>query len=178
VQSSITGSLLPHAVILSCSLVPGLFIAAPAARSETFSLSVDSRSDIYASGLSSPSGTSPHGSGLIPPSIMLPLGTGRVLQFTSVTGSVSYNDVDAPAPYGGQYNGPDGGAVWFTDSNFPNNFLTDSSPAGLIPPAETSPLAPRPSPYTAPSTTFYVDMDPYASISGMELFEIAPANPG
>jgi hypothetical protein len=86
VQSSITGSLLPHAVILSCSLVPGLFIAAPAARSETFSLSVDSRSDIYASGLSSPSGTSPHGSGLIPPSIMLPLGTGRVLQFTSVTG--------------------------------------------------------------------------------------------
>jgi hypothetical protein len=28
-----------------------------------------------------------------------------------VTGSVSYNDVDAPLAYIGQYNGPDGGAV-------------------------------------------------------------------
>jgi len=176
VQSSINGSLRPHAVILSCSLVAGFFIAAPAARSETVSLSVDSRSDIYASGLSSPSGTSPHGSGIIPPSISLPLGTGRVVTFNSVTGSVSYNDVDAPDPYRGQYNGPDGGAVWFADANFPNNFLTTSSPAGLIPPAETLPGAPRPSPYTAPSTTFYVAMDPYASISGMTLFELAPAN--
>lgn len=177
VQSSIHRSPLHRAVILSCSLAAGLFIAAPAARAATFSLSVDSKSNIYASGLPSmPGGMAPNGPGIIPPSIALPPGTGRVIQFVSVTGSVSYNDVDAPAPYGGQYNGPDGGAVWFADTNFPNNFLTTSSPAGLIAPAETLPGAPRPSPYTAPSTTFYVAMDPFASISGMTLFESVPAD--
>jgi hypothetical protein len=87
-----------------------------------------------------------------------------VLQFSSVTGSVSYNDVDAPPAYLGQYNGPDGGAVLFADANFPGDFLTTSSPAGLISPSEGSP------------TTFYLDMDPYGGISGMKLFETVPAD--
>jgi hypothetical protein len=84
-----------------------------------------------------------------------------VLRFSRVTGSVSYNDVDAPPTYRGQYNGPDGGAVWFADTNFPRDFLT---PAGLINPAEGSP------------TTFYGDMDSYGGISGMNLFESVPAD--
>jgi hypothetical protein len=137
----------------------------PVARAETFSgVTVDSKSNIYASGLASTAGIGPNGPGLLPPFVTLPSGVGRVLQFSSVSGTVSYNDVDAPTQYLGQYNGPDGGAVWFADANFPSNFLTTSSPPGLISPLEGSP------------TTFYVDMDPFGGISGMTLFESTPAD--
>jgi hypothetical protein len=137
----------------------------PVARAETFSgVTVDSKSNIYASGLASTAGIGPNGPGLLPPFVTLPSGVGRVLQFSSVSGTVSYNDVDAPTQYLGQYNGPDGGAVLFADANFPSNFLTTSSPPGLISPSEGSP------------TTFYVDMDPFGGISGMTLFESTPAD--
>jgi hypothetical protein len=137
----------------------------PVARAETFSgVTVDSKSNIYASGLASTAGIGPNGPGLLPPFVTLPSGVGRVLQFSSVSGTVSYNDVDAPTQYLGQYNGPDGGAVLFADANFPSNFLTTSSPPGLISPLEGSP------------TTFYVDMDPFGGISGMTLFESTPAD--
>jgi hypothetical protein len=137
----------------------------PVARAETFSgVTVDSKSNIYASGLASTTGIGPNGPGLLPPFVTLPSGVGRVLQFSSVSGTVSYNDVDAPTQYLGQYNGPDGGAVLFADANFPSNFLTTSSPPGLISPLEGSP------------TTFYVDMDPFGGISGMTLFESTPAD--
>jgi len=136
----------------------------PAARGEIFSLTVDTKSNIYASGLASTAGIGPNGPGLLPPFVTLPSGVGRVLQFSSVSGTVSYNDVDAPTQYLGQYNGPDGGAVLFADANFPSNFLTTSSPPGLISPSEGSP------------TTFYVDMDPFGGISGMTLFESTPAD--
>jgi hypothetical protein len=137
----------------------------PVARAETFSgVTVDSKSNIYASGLASTAGIGPNGPGLLPPFVTLPSGVGRVLQFSSVSGTVSYNNVDAPSPYLGQYNGPDGGAVWFADANFPSNFLTTSIPPGLISPLEGSP------------TTFYVDMDPFGGISGMTLFESTPAD--
>jgi len=96
--------------------------------------------------------------------VTLSPGTGRVLRFLSVGGSVSYNNTDAPAPYLGQFNGPDGGAVLFADANFPSTFLTTSSPPGLISPSEGSP------------TTFYVDMDSFGGISGMKLFESTPAD--
>jgi len=52
----------------------------------------------------------------------------------------------------------------FADANFPSNFLTTSSPRGLISPSEGSP------------TTFYLDMDPFGGISGMKLFESTPAD--
>jgi hypothetical protein len=120
----------------------------PAARGDIFSLTVDTKSNIYASGLASTEGP----------------GVGRVLRFTHVSGTVSYNDVDAPAQYLGEYNGPDGGADLFADANFPSNFLTTSSPRGLISPSEGSP------------TTFYLDMDPFGGISGMKLFESTPAD--
>jgi hypothetical protein len=137
----------------------------PVARAETFSgVTVDSKSNIYASGLASTAGIGPNGPGLLPPFVTLPSGVGRVLQFSSVSGTVSYNDDDAPTQYLGQYNGPDGGAVLFADANFPSNFLTTSSPPGLISPLEGSP------------TTFYVDMDPFGGISGMTLFESTPAD--
>jgi hypothetical protein len=136
----------------------------PAARGEIFSLTVDSKSNIYASGLASTAGIGPNGPGSLPPFVTLSPGVGRVLRFTHVSGSVSYNDVDAPTQYLGQYNGPDGGAVLFADANFPSNFLTTSSPPGLISPSEGSP------------TTFYVDMDPFGGISGMTLFESTPAD--
>ena len=135
----------------------------PEAQAQT--LTVDSKSNIYASGLSSiPGGMAPNGPGILPLSVTLTPGTGRVLQFLSVTGSVSYNNTDAPAPYLGQFNGPDGGAVLFADANFPSSFLTTSNPPGLISPSEGSP------------TTFYVDMDSYGGISGMQLFESDPSD--
>lgn len=51
-------------------------------------------------------GRSPHRIGPLPPAVVLTPGPGRVLSFASVSGSVSYNDVDAPLAYLGQYNGP------------------------------------------------------------------------
>lgn len=135
----------------------------PEAQAQT--VAVDSKSNIYASGLSSiPGGMAPNGPGILPPSVTLTPGTGRVLRFLSVSGSVSYNNTDAPAPYLGQFNGPDGGAVLFADANFPSSFLTTSNPPGLISPSEGSP------------TTFYVDMDSYGGISGMQLFESDPSD--
>lgn len=155
----------PHVAGLTIALaaLTCLCVAPSEAQAET--LSVDSESNIYASGLSSiPGGMAPNGPGILPPSVALSPGTGRVLRFLSVSGSVSYNNTDAPAPYLGQFNGPDGGAVLFADPNFPSNFLTTSSPPGLISPSEGSP------------TTFYVDMDSYGGISGMTLFESTPAD--
>jgi len=151
-----------------------LFAAMPEARAQT--LVVTSTSNIFLSGRSQvevPPGTHPNGPGGLPPFVTLAPGTGRVLRFLSVSGSVSYNNTDAPAPYLGQFNGPDGGAVWFADSNFPNNFLT---PTGQIQLSETGTSAPRPAPFQAPSTTFYVDMESFGGISGMTLFESVPSD--
>ena len=149
------------ALAVSLAACAFLFTALPEARAQTM-LSVDSKSNIYASGLASiPGGMAPNGPGILPPSMALAPGTSRILRFLSVSGSVSYNNTDAPTPYLGQFNGPDGGAVSFADANFPTNFLT---PSGLIAPSEGSP------------TTFYVDMDSYGGISGMKLFESTPAD--
>jgi hypothetical protein len=149
---------------LSLAVSACLCIPLPEARAQT-TLSVDSTSDIFLSGRSAgevPAGTHPGGPGSLPPSVALSPGTSRVLRFLSVSGSMSYNNTDAPAPYLGQFNGPDGGAVWFADSSFPTNFLTTSGTPGLISPGEGSP------------TTFYVDMDSFGGISGMKLFESDP----
>jgi hypothetical protein len=163
------------AMALSLAACACLFVAPPEAHAQTL-LSVDSKSNMYASGLSSiPSGMAPNGPGILPPSVTLSPGTDRVLRFLSVSGSVSYNNTDAPAPYLGQFNGPDGGAVWFADGNFPTNYLTGTT-GGLINPSEMDAGAARPSPFTAPSTTFYVDMDSFGGISGMKLFESTPAD--
>jgi hypothetical protein len=143
-----------------------LFVAPPEAQAQT-TLSVDSKSNIYLSGSASvppASATHTDGLGTLPPSVTLNPGTGRVLRFLSVSGSVSYNNVDAPLDYIGQFNGPDGGAVMFADADFPNDFLTTSTPPGLISPSEGSP------------TTFYVDMDSFGGISGMKLFESIPTD--
>lgn len=154
------------AITLSVAAWACLFGALPEAQAQT-TLSVDSKSNIYLSGSASvppASATHANGAGVLPPYVTLTPGTGRVLRFLSVSGSVSYNNIDAPAPYLGQFNGPDGGAVMFADANFPNDFLTTSTPPGLISPSEGSP------------TTFYVDMDSFGGISGMQLFESTPSN--
>jgi hypothetical protein len=39
-----------------------------------------------------------------------------------------------------------------------------------------APGAPRPAPFTAPSTTFYVAMDSFGGISGRKLFESVPSD--
>lgn len=150
----------------------------PAARAQGIGVTIDSKSNIFLAGRSAgevPAGTHPNGPGSLPPFVSLAPGVGRAIRFDSVTGSVSYNDVDAPATYIGQYNGPDGGAVWFKDDNFPSQFLTTASPPGLIDPAELGPNPSRPGVYPLGSTTFYVDMDPFGGISGMQLFESDPA---
>jgi hypothetical protein len=152
-----------------------LLVALPEARAQT-TLSVDSKSNIYLSGstsVPSTSATHANGAGSLPPSVNLAPGTGRVLRFLSVSGSVSYNNTDAPLAYRGQFNGPDGGAVWFADDSFPTNFLT---PTGQIQLSETGTSAPRPAPFQAPSTTFYVAMDSFGGISGMNLFESTPSD--
>ena len=165
------------AITLSVAAWACLCVAIPEARAQT--VLVDSKSNIYLSGSTSvppASITHPNGAGALPPSVTLAPGTGRVLRFLSVSGSVSYNNTDAPAPYLGQFNGPDGGAVWFADGSFPTNFLTTSGTPGLIAPSEMGPNPSRPAPFTAPSTTFYVDMDSFGGISGMQLFESNPAD--
>jgi hypothetical protein len=132
-----------------------------AAIAQSISLSVDSKANLYAAGQTTPPLL---GGGTLPPSIVLTPGSGRVLSFASVSGAVSYNDVDAPPAYLGQYNGPDGGAVNFEDTNWPNNYLTNSTTPGLLPPSAAN----------AP-TTFYMDMASSGGVSGMLLYESDPA---
>lgn len=178
----ISGTVLSHfsskaTTSLAYAVVASLCVALPVARADTFSgVTVDSKSNIYASGLASTAGIGPNGPGVLPPFVTLPSGVGRVLQFSSVSGTVSYNNVDAPSPYLGQYNGPDGGAVWFADATFPSDFLTNATPPGLINPAELGPTPSRPAQFPDGSTTFYVDMDSNGGISGMNLFESVPAD--
>ncbi|MFM9026222.1 MAG: PEP-CTERM sorting domain-containing protein [Planctomycetaceae bacterium] len=128
---------------------------------QSFSMSVASTSNLYAVGQTS---LPLLGGGTLPPAVLLTPGTGRVLTFATVSGSVSYNDVDAPPAYLGQYNGPDGGAVNFQDASWPNNYLTTSGTPGLLPPSAAN----------AP-TTFYMDMASSGGVSGMLLYESDPA---
>jgi len=128
---------------------------------ESFSLSVDSKANLYAAGQTQ---TPLVGGGTLPSSVVLPPGNGRVLSLTSVSGTVSYNDVDAPPIYLGQYNGPDGGAVNFQDANWPNNYLTTSGTPGLLP-----------SSAAGAATTFYMDMASAGGVSGMLLYESVAA---
>jgi hypothetical protein len=65
-----------------------------AALSQSFSLSVDSKANLYAAGQTD---LPLLGGGTLPPAVVLTPGTDRVLTFASVSGSVSYNDVDAPS---------------------------------------------------------------------------------
>jgi hypothetical protein len=132
-----------------------------AALSQSFSLSVDSKANLYAAGQTD---LPLLGGGTLPPAVVLTPGTDRVLTFASVSGSVSYNDVDAPLVYLGQYNGPDGGAVNFQDPNWPNNYLTTSGTPGLLPPSAAN----------AP-TTFYMDMASAGGVSGLLLYESDPS---
>lgn len=77
----------PHVAGLTIALaaLTCLCVAPSEAPAET--LSVDSESNIYASGLSSiPGGMAPNGPGILPPSVALSPGTGRVLRFLSVSG--------------------------------------------------------------------------------------------
>lgn len=144
--------------LVLCGLVAS---AAAPGLAQSFTMSVDSTANLYGVGQTA---LPLPGGGTLPPAVVLATGTGRVLTFTSVTGSVSYNDVDAPAPYLGQYNGPDGGAVTFQDANWPNNYLTTSGTPGLLPPSAAN----------AP-TTFYMDMASAGGVSGMLLYESDPA---
>ena len=164
------------AIALSVVACACLCVTMPEARAQT--VLVDSKSNIFLSGSTSvppASTTHANGAGILPQEVNLAPGTGRVLRFLSVSGSVSYNNTDAPLAYRGQFNGPDGGAVWFADGNFPTNFLTGTT-GGLINPSEMDPTAPRPAPFQAPSTTFYVAMDSFGGISGMNLFESVPSD--
>ena len=144
-------------------LVLGMLLAmwSTAASAQSFSLSVDSQATLYAAGQAAMPLV---GGGTLPPAVVLTPGTGRVLSFASVSGSVSYNDVDAPPAYLGQYNGPDGGAVNFEDANWPNNYLTTSGTPGLLPPSAAN----------AP-TTFYMDMASAGGVSGLLLYESDPS---
>ena len=152
----------PSAVSLVLAILLGS--AATLTAAQPFSLNVDSQSNLYASGHATSSIT-PVGGGTLPPYVTLQAGTSRSLTFSSVTGSVSYNDVDAPPAYLGQYNGPDGGAVNFQDASWPDDFLTTSTPPGLLPPSAAG------SP-----TTFYMEMDSLNGISGLSLYESNPSD--
>jgi hypothetical protein len=152
-------SIFPHVRRLFTGMLMAL--SGSAALAQSFTLSVESTSNLYAVGQTS---LPLLGGGTLPPAVVLTPGTGRVLTFATVTGSVSYNDVDAPPTYLGQYNGPDGGAVNFQDASWPNNYLTTSSPQGLLPPSAAN----------AP-TTFYMDMASSGGVSGLLLYESNPA---
>jgi len=148
----------PHVRQLFAGMLMAL--SGSAALAQSFTLSVESTSNLYAVGQTS---LPLLGGGTLPPAVVLTPGTGRVLTFATVTGSVSYNDVDAPPTYLGQYNGPDGGAVNYQDANWPNNYTT-SGTLGLLPPSAAN----------AP-TTFYMDMASSGGVSGLLLYESDPA---
>jgi hypothetical protein len=98
--------------MVSCTL------AATPAMSQTFSSqTIDAKSNLFGAGRS---GSAPdpggNGGGILPPVFSLAPGVGRVLTFTSVTGSVSYNN-DVGDPNRGQFNGPDGGFVNYPPGN-------------------------------------------------------------
>ena len=151
------------AVLCTVALLPA------AASGAVFSLSVPATSDIFSAGHDAVPVT-PNGGGTLPPAVVLSGGTGRQIQFTSVTGLVSLNiDAATPDVYRGQYNGPDGGAVFWQDTKagnpWPNAYTTDGSQPGLLPPSEKD-----------TATSFYLDMQAYNGISGMLLFEPTPAD--
>lgn len=148
----------PHVRRLFTGMLMAL--SGSAALAQSFTLSVESTSNLYAVGQTS---LPLLGGGTLPPAVVLTPGTGRVLTFATVTGSVSYNDVDAPPAYLGQYNGPDGGAVNYQDANWPDNYLTTSGTPGLLPPSAAN----------AP-TTFYMDMASSGGVSGLLLYESDP----
>ena len=138
--------------------------------SETYSLSVPATADIFSPGHDAVPVT-PNGGGTLPPFIELPSGVGRQIRFTDVTGSVSFN-IDAAAPqdiYRGQYNGPDGGAVFWRDNKagnpWPNAYTTDGTQPGRLSPLEKDTV-----------TSFYLDMQAFGGVSGMVLFEPVPAD--
>jgi hypothetical protein len=137
---------------------------------ESFSLTVPATADIFSAGHDAVPVT-PNGGGTLPPSVVLPSGTGRQVQFTSVSGTVSFNTDAAPPQdiYRGQYNGPDGGAVYWQDTKpgnpWPNAYTTDGTQPGLLPPSEKDTV-----------TSFYLDMQAAGGISGMLLFEETPAD--
>jgi hypothetical protein len=118
---------------------------------ESFSLTVPATADIFSAGHDAVPVT-PNGGGTLPPSVVLPSGTGRQVQFTSVSGTVSFNTDAAPPQdiYRGQYNGPDGGAVYWQDTKpgnpWPNAYTTDGTQPGLLPPSEKDTV-----------TSFYLD---------------------
>ena len=130
------------------------------ALAQTFTMSVESTANLYAVGQTS---LPLLGGGTLPPAVVLTPGIGRVLTFATMSGSVSYNNVDAPSNFLGQYNGPDGGAVNFQDANWPNNYLTSSSTPGLLP----SSAANNPA-------IFYMDMASSGGVSGLLLYESDP----
>ncbi len=135
-----------------------------------FSLSVPATADIFSAGHNAVPVT-PNGGGTLPPAVVLPSGTGRQIQFTGITGSVSFN-IDAPPPQDidrGPDNGPDGGAVFWQNAKpgdpWPNAYTTDGTEPGLLPPSEKDTI-----------TSFYVDMPASGGISGMLLYEPTPAD--
>jgi hypothetical protein len=96
----------------------GWWLAAAPAAAQAFSAqTINSQSNLFGAGRS---GAAPdpggNGGGILPPVFSLTPGSGRVLTFTSVTGSVSYNN-DVGDPNRGQFNGPDGGFVNYPPAN-------------------------------------------------------------
>ena len=91
--------------------------AAPAVAQSFTAQTINSQSNLFGAGRS---GAAPdpggNGGGILPPVFSLTPGSGRVLTFTSVTGSVSYNN-DVGDPNRGQFNGPDGGFVNYPPGN-------------------------------------------------------------
>jgi hypothetical protein len=151
------------AVLCTVALIPA------AASGADFSLSVPATAVIFAAGRDALPVMS-DGGGTLPPAVLLTGGTGRQIQFTSVTGSVSFNiDAATPQNYRGQYNGPDGGAVNWQDAKpgnpWPNAYTTDGTEPVLLSPSEKDTV-----------TSFYLDMQAYNGISGMLLYEPTPAD--
>ncbi len=157
-----------RAARLAVALV--LVILPAAAFGQAFSLSVPATADIFSAGHDAVPVT-PNGGGTLPPPVLLPAGTNRQIQFTSVTGLVSFNTDAAPPQdiYRGQDNGPDGGAVYWQDEKpgnpWPNAYTTDGTEPGLLPPSEKDTV-----------TSFYLDMPAFEGLSGMLLFEETPAD--
>ena len=86
-------------------------------------LNVDAQSNLFGAGRDAAPDPGGNGGGILPPSYEFAAGSDLELVFSSVTGSVSYNN-EPGDPNRGQWNGPDGGRVVYPPDNT-EGFNTD-----------------------------------------------------
>ena len=120
------------------------FLSLAPVHADIFTVRVDARANVFGAGHTTAPAPAGGGGGLLPPYVLLPNGNGRVLSFSSVTGTIHFsnglsNDPDGNGSFTGLYYLPYGGISGLTNLNqfgyLTGVFLNDSEPKDPAPPA-------------------------------------------